>query len=664
MKHLRNSLGARLVTIAVGASAAVLIVLNSVVMLQSRAAIEHEVRDSARAIAEGAANAVKGEIDGAFDVVDTVARAFEAMRQGSPDRRVMDAALKRVLEQNPAYLGTYTGWEPNALDGRDREFANAAGHDASGRYVPYWVRSGGQTKVEALVDYDKPGAGDYYLIPVRHGKQALIDPYSYKVDGKDVQMISLVTPIVVNGKPVGMTGVDFPLTDLSQRLARIKPYETGFVSLISSAGTYATNPDRSKIGRKADDVPKEAFDAIAKGKPHEYRTGDLLHVIWPIAAGRTESHWGLRVSIPMSVALAPADRVMWIGVGLSVIALALLGVLLAWLLRRTLLPVRKLDAAMGELAGGAGDLTRRLDVTTGDEIGRICGSFNALIQQLQDMMREVKAEGEGIAAATSQLGASSEAVARASREQADAASATAASVEEVTVSVSVIAENAGDAASSSRATGELASTVSRTIAHTATEIEAVNGRVQDLATVLQRLDERSAEIGAVVAVIKDVADQTNLLALNAAIEAARAGEQGRGFAVVADEVRKLAERTSKATVEIASTVERIQEETREAASGMGSVAGQVTRGAEAAREAAARVGEIEGTMGDVVRKVEEIANSTREQSAASNEIAINIERISAMAQDNDSQVSRTVGSVTDLTRRAAALGAIVGRFRV
>lgn len=664
MKLLRNSLGARLVAIAVAASAAVLIVLNSVVMLQSRAAIEHEVYDSGRAIAEGAANTVKGEIDGAFDVINTVASAFEAMRQGGADRRVMDATLKRVLEQNPAYIGTYTAWEPNALDGRDRDFANTTGHDASGRYVPYWIRSGGQIKVEALVGYDKPDAGDYYLIPVRQGKQALIDPYSYKVDGKEVLMISVVTPIFFNGRAVAMTGVDFPLTDLSQRLDRIKPYETGFVSLISSAGTYATNPDSGRIGKKADDVPKEAFDAIVAGKPYEYRAGDLLHVIWPIAAGRTDSHWGLRVSIPMSVALAPADRGMWIGVGLSVIALVLLGVLLAWLLRRTLLPVRKLDAAMGELAGGAGDLTRRLDVTTSDEIGRICGSFNALIQQLQDMMREVKAEGEGIAAATSQLGASSDAVARASREQADAASATAASVEEVTVSVSVIAENAGDAASSSRATGELASTVSRTIANTATAIEAVNSRVQDLATVLQRLDERSAEIGAVVAVIKDVADQTNLLALNAAIEAARAGEQGRGFAVVADEVRKLAERTSKATVEIASTVERIQEETREAASGMGSVAGQVTRGAEAAREAAARVGEIEGTMSAVVRKVEEIADSTREQSAASNEIAINIERISAMAQDNDSQVSRTVGSVTDLSHRAETLGAIVGRFRV
>ncbi|MCW5621173.1 MAG: hypothetical protein KIS79_08720 [Burkholderiales bacterium] len=250
----------------------------------------------------------------------------------------MDSILRRVLEHNPSYLGTFTGWEPNALDGRDRDFTNATGHDATGRYIPYWIRSGGEIKVEALVDYEKPGAGDYYLIPVRQGKEALIDPYSYTVDGKEVQLISLVTPIVANGKPVGMTGVDFLLTDLSQHLARIKPYETGFVSLISSAGTYATNPDDSRIGKKADDIPQEEFDSIRSGKPYEYRAGDLLHVLWPVSAGNSEARWALRVSIPTSVALAPASYGMWMGAGLSVVALILLATVLTWLLRRMLHP--------------------------------------------------------------------------------------------------------------------------------------------------------------------------------------------------------------------------------------------------------------------------------------------------------------------------------------
>jgi methyl-accepting chemotaxis protein/methyl-accepting chemotaxis protein-2 (aspartate sensor receptor) len=255
-------------------------------------------------------------------------------------------------------------------------------------------------------------------------------------------------------------------------------------------------------------------------------------------------------------------------------------------------------------------------------------------------------------------------VEQSSAQQSDAASATAAGVEQVTVSVHHIADTAMLAESMARETGVLTEHSVATVDKVTGEIQRMTSNMQALAGRMGALGARSAEVSTIVGVIKDIADQTNLLALNAAIEAARAGEQGRGFAVVADEVRNLAGRTAEATVQISRIVNAISSETNDAVDEVKRSTELVSVSVGIAEEANVAMKGVYEKSVDLVDNIGDIASSTREQSNATSEIAQNVERISTMAQSN-SEVAREVrAAVEQLREQSASLEALVGNFRL
>jgi methyl-accepting chemotaxis protein len=282
---------------------------------------------------------------------------------------------------------------------------------------------------------------------------------------------------------------------------------------------------------------------------------------------------------------------------------------------------------------------------------------------MRQLIGSIKDNSDHVADSARNLVASSGQIHVASQCQSDAASSMAAAVEEMTVGIESIARNAGEADMLAKHSGDLSRQGGEIVASVVAEISAIADSVATSARTIEELGERSGQISAIVGVIGDIAAQTNLLALNAAIEAARAGEQGRGFAVVADEVRKLAERTANSTKEISEMVQAIQHGTRGAVEGMEQGVERVNEGVLRAQRAGEAMGSIREAADQVLSTVAEISHALREQSVASAEIAKQVSMIARMAEENGTAVGSNHQTASRLGELATTLLGNVSRFR-
>ncbi len=344
---------------------------------------------------------------------------------------------------------------------------------------------------------------------------------------------------------------------------------------------------------------------------------------------------------------------------LGVVLSAALGIFLTRGINRG---VASLQSAAKRLA--AGDLTTRVNSERKDEIGNVAQSFDAMTDQFSGIVREVTHSSHNVGTTASRLSAVADQVTSSSRTQSREAAQAAASIENLNRAfqqIAATAEEIESAASEARAMAEQGNTVVSTAVK---GIQEVSKTVSESARMIAELGERSSQIGQILAVIKDIADQTNLLALNAAIEAARAGEQGRGFAVVADEVRKLAERTTNATSEISTMINAIQSETGRAVATMQKGSTQVAEGVTYANQAGEALQDINRSVAEAVNRIHEIATATRSHTAQSEQITAQVERIAALAESNSASLQETNQSVHALLEQATKLEQVVGRFRL
>jgi len=311
-----------------------------------------------------------------------------------------------------------------------------------------------------------------------------------------------------------------------------------------------------------------------------------------------------------------------------------------------------------------GDLTVNLEAGSSNEIGQLITSLKNMTEKLKKLIGDITSASNNIASASQELSASSEQMSKGVTEQSGRATQIATATNEMSQTVVDVAKNASTIASSATETAKVAKEGEDIVEKSVQEVKAIADTVNDSAKVMAALGERSKQIGDIVNVIKDIADQTNLLALNAAIEAARAGEQGRGFAVVADEVRKLAERTAKATSEIGDMIGAIQEEMEKAVTSMENGTKRVEVGVEFSAKAGEALRVIVGSVSELQSMVQQIATSTEEMSTASEQISGDIEMISNVSKETAVSSNQVSQSSSDLARLATSLQEVVKLFKV
>ncbi len=374
----------------------------------------------------------------------------------------------------------------------------------------------------------------------------------------------------------------------------------------------------------------------------------------------------LSVAIPMTQAQASMQNsVMHSGLWMiGIIAVFLLAVY--WLVHIFVLkPLHALTAISHNIAQGEGDLTKRVPVGGGsDEITDLARDFNLFIQKMQGAVSLVNQATNQLATSTVELSSTADEVVRAAEGQDARAIQSASAVEEMTMTAGEVARNSTEAARIAQETSETARSGQEVMAQTVTGMEQVSEAVVQAANIITNLGRSSDQIGEIVRVIEDIADQTNLLALNAAIEAARAGEQGRGFAVVADEVRKLAERTTKATKEIGDMIRQIQQDTKIAVASMEQGTNQVGQGVELANKTGEALSKIQSMINSTTGMIQQIASAAEEQSSATRQIAGDLESMTQTTRQTTSGIGESAQACHQLSMLASDLQKTVSAFKV
>ncbi len=310
-----------------------------------------------------------------------------------------------------------------------------------------------------------------------------------------------------------------------------------------------------------------------------------------------------------------------------------------------------------------GTLASGIEATIGAK-DKITTSMSKMVTNLTGIIRQLGENSTQLVSAATEVASSSEQMSRGSKDQTDQVTQVSTAVEEMTATIVESSKNAGEATEGARGASDNATQGGEVVTETIQGMQRIASVVRESAESIGKLAKSADQIGEIIGVIDDIADQTNLLALNAAIEAARAGEQGRGFAVVADEVRKLAERTGQATGEITSMIKGIQDETNEAVNSMETGIQEVDKGRELADKAGNSLTEIVTMSTRVSDMITQIATASEEQSVAAEQIAKNIDRVNQIAKESATGAEQSATAAEELNRQAEGMQQMVGQFKV
>jgi methyl-accepting chemotaxis protein len=572
-----------------GAIAAAFLIITLVIGKKSSDIAETLIHQVAEETACKNGLMVQAELERVMEKARVMELSFvEMITSGLTDRKLLDAILVAAIRRDPEnLLGTWMLWEPDAFDGKDAEFVNSPGHDATGRVNSYWHWDKDEIVVEPNVDWE---TSDWYQIPKKLKSEILMDPYLYKVSGKDMLLVSVIVPIMYEGEFRGVVGADYNLDVLQKKVSRLKILDTGYAALIANNCKYVAHMNDEYIDKDIGNTKEAAAakNAVKKGERHvtTVKSGnDLFYRIYtPVKVGGTDSPWSLAVTVPTSRISEPSSYIMGVTIVAGVILLAVvIGILLI--------------------------ITERIITRP---LGRVITGLSRGANRLTSSSKQIASASLSLATSSSEQAASSEEMAS--------------SLEEMS---SMTRQNADSADEANRLMEEVRNIIEKVY-------ESMNRLTESMEDIIKASEETSR----IIKTIDEIAFQTNLLALNAAVEAARAGEAGGGFAVVADEVRNLAMRAAEAARNtsglIEGTVRKIQTG-GEIAGATHKAFGEVTTHAD---RVGGLIAEIAVTSGEQALRIEQANNAVTGTDRLSQNNAASAEESSSAAEEMNAQAEK------------------------
>ncbi|MCP1441268.1 methyl-accepting chemotaxis protein [Pseudomonas sp. GGS8] len=594
-------------------------------------------------------NAIREDLDNYLtEMGDVTANNIQSWLAG---RILLVENLAQNIAINPEQSNVVSLLEQNAL--ASTFMARYLG-DASGNFI--------NRPDSKMPDGYDPRVRPWYKGAENSNGSTLTEPYVDAATGQTI--ISIATASKKSGKSVGVVGGDLSLKTLIDTLIARDFGGMGYAFLVSADGKILVHPDKALVMKSLSEAYPKNTPRISSSFTEVDVDGKTRIVSFTPIKGLPSVNWYIGLSVDKDKAFSMLSEFRASAVVATVIAVAIIIALLGMLIRILIQPLHVMTRAMEDIADGEGDLTKRLTIQNQDEFGILGTAFNRFVERIHTSIREVSSATGQVNEVALRVVAASNSSMFNSDQQASRTSSVAAAINQLGAAAQEIARNAAQASNQASDARSLAEDGQQVVDRSIAAMNQLSSMLSASSTNIESLNSKTVNIGQILEVITSISQQTNLLALNAAIEAARAGEAGRGFAVVADEVRNLAHRTQESAQQVQTMIEELQVGARESVSTMSDSQRHSQDSVEIANLAGERLNSVTLRIGEIDGMNQSVATATEEQTAVVESINVDITEINTLNQEGVENLQSTLRACSDLEQQASRLKQLVGSFRI